>query len=63
MINTSENDKKADLEVFDTEEDAKKAAADVLGTGAARGHRHATDGAPRASQHVEDPSWQHHWER
>ena len=39
VIKTSENDKKADLEVFDSEEDAKKAAADVLGTGAGTGTR------------------------
>ena len=39
VVKTSENDKKADLEVFDNEEDAKKAAADVLGTGAGTGTR------------------------
>ena len=33
VVNTSDNDKKLDREVFDDEEDAKKVAADVLGTG------------------------------
>ena len=32
VINTSESDKKADFKVFDNEEDAKKMAAEVLGT-------------------------------
>ena len=30
VVKTSDNDKKADLEVFDSEDDAKKAAAEVL---------------------------------
>ena len=34
IINTSDNDKKADIEVFDGEDDAKKVAAEVLGSGA-----------------------------
>ena len=50
VIKTSENDKKADLEVFDTEEDAKKAAADVLGTGAGTGARPSHDFARKVLQ-------------
>ena len=44
MVKTSENDRKADLEVFDDEDDAKKAAADVLGT--RHGHRHTRTNRP-----------------
>ena len=39
VVKTSENDRKADLEVFDDEDDAKKAAADVLA-----GHRQSGTG-------------------
>ena len=39
VVHTSDNNKKADIEVFDNEEDAKKVAADVLGTGAGIGTR------------------------
>ena len=39
VVKTSDNDKKADLEVFDSEDDAKKAAAEVLSSGAGTGTR------------------------
>ena len=39
IVSTSDNDKKADVEVFDGEEDAKKVAAEVLGSGAGTGTR------------------------
>ena len=39
IVSTSDNDKKADIEVFDGEEDAKKVAAEVLGSGAGTGTR------------------------
>ena len=39
IVHTSDGNKKADIQVFDNEEDAKKASADVLGTGAGVGTR------------------------
>ena len=52
IVKTSDNDKKADMEVFDSEDDAKKVAAEVLGSGAGTGTREtrrAQASAPRRS--------------
>ena len=67
IIKTSDNDKKADIEVFDGEEDAKKVAAEVLGSGAGTGNRKPLPSKPppkaylnhtvQANQTCQGPPW------